>query len=87
MEIRKMLTGAFHVQRLKPGVVCYGSAVGYPEYGRPTKPGAYSDLRYDVHGTPYVRGHKSHGEKLCSGKSCLCMAGKGGKCVLCDNHD
>jgi hypothetical protein len=39
--------------------------------------------------TEYARTPRKHipEGRICSGKDCVCMAGLGGKCVLCDNHD
>lgn len=76
--------GASHNWSPHPGAqtLAMGTLMKANEYGN-YKPG-------DVvggYGKRPPRKHIGDHGRVCSGKDTHCMDGKGGKCVLCDNHD
>jgi hypothetical protein len=80
--------GASHVTEFKPGAVAVGSLSYRSDYAAPRKADdilAAMPPTRQANIAARARQLRKHipERQACSGKDCLCLAGLGGKCVIC----
>jgi hypothetical protein len=80
--------GASHVTEFKPGAVAVGSLSYRSDYAAPRKAAdvlAAMPPARQAKIAARARQLRKHipERQACSGKDCLCLAGLGGKCVIC----